>query len=186
MVSGRLWTCSVVLERGWCIRRRRGRWSPAAERRCRAPARRPASRPRTAAGTPRRRARPGSGAGRSARRRRSVLGTGSVALAGQRHGQGLDSAFGDPPHRSRRASSGRGGFERPRSVLGERGDGGLAAVSRADSARRSWPGRRRRAGRPLVRRRSAHMHGPGDRARGGDEAAGSHSVSRPSATSASR
>src|SRR5690606_26289693 len=59
------------VSRGWCRRRRRGRWSPAAAPGCRAGARRPPPPPRTAPGTPPPRAPPGSGAGTAAGRRRA-------------------------------------------------------------------------------------------------------------------
>jgi len=55
-----------------------------------------------------------------------VLSTGSVSLAGQCHGEGCDPAFATRrtcPDRHRR---GNRGFERPRSVGSELGNGGLA------------------------------------------------------------
>ena len=56
-----------------------------------------------------------------------VLGTGSVSLAGQRHGQGFDPVLATPRTRPDRHCRGNRGLERARPVGSELGDSDLAA-----------------------------------------------------------
>jgi hypothetical protein len=55
-----------------------------------------------------------------------VLGTGSVSLAGQRHGQGFDPAFATPRIRPDGHRRGDRGLERARPMGSEFGNGSLA------------------------------------------------------------